>query len=110
MARQRIPRKIIKKVEAYTETLKQDKLPVQHVYIFGSFAKGTPHKWSDIDVCVISPKFSNSWDALEYLWQKTPRIEDPYAPHIEPVGFSPKDFRAGGMLIDEIKRYGVKIM
>lgn len=109
MARKRIPKKIIKTVTLYTDTLKNDDLPINSVYIFGSFAKGNPHAWSDIDVCVVSPKFCDPWNALQYLWQKTPRIENPYAPHIEPVGFSPKDFRAGGMLIDEIKRHGVKI-
>ncbi|MBI2436425.1 MAG: nucleotidyltransferase domain-containing protein [Candidatus Magasanikbacteria bacterium] len=110
MARKRIPKKIIKAVEAYAKSLQHDKVPVKNVYIFGSFAKGNPHEWSDIDVCVISPKFKDSWDALTYLWQKTPRITNAYEPHIEPVGYSPKVFKEGGMLIDEIKRYGVKIV
>lgn len=110
MARKRIPKKILKSIDDFTKNLKHEHVPITEVYLFGSFAKGTSHKWSDIDVCVISPQFKDSWEAMQFLWQKRPTITDPYQPHIEPVGFSPKDFRAGGMLIDEIKRYGVKIL
>ncbi len=59
MARKRIPKKIIKKVEEYTSTLTNNNLPIHEVYLFGSFAKDKQHKWSDIDVCIISPKFKD---------------------------------------------------
>jgi len=110
MATKRIPKKISKKIKEFTATLDKDKLPIQEVYLFGSYAKGTSHKWSDIDICVISPRFTDPWDAMQYLWHKRPPINDAYEPPIEPIGFSPKDFYEGGTLINEIKRHGIKII
>ncbi|MBI2436428.1 MAG: nucleotidyltransferase domain-containing protein [Candidatus Magasanikbacteria bacterium] len=110
MARKRIPKKVLKKIDEFAQTLKSEQVPITGVYLFGSFAKGNPHKWSDIDVCVISPNFKDSWEAMQFLWQRRPSITNPCDPHIEPVGYSPKAFKEGGMLIDEIKRYGVKIV
>lgn len=109
MAQKRIPKKIIQRVAAYADTLKKEKLPIQGVYLFGSFATGKQHKWSDIDVCVISPKFKNSFTALQYLWKIRPDIINPYEPQIEPIGFTPKEFKANSAMVTEIKRTGIKI-
>ena len=32
---------------------------VNQAYLFGSYAKGNPKSYSDIDVCVVSPKLGN---------------------------------------------------
>ena len=109
MARKKKPARIGKTVDAFLEQLKRKKLPIAAVYLFGSFAHGKQHVWSDVDLCVVSSQFKNAWTALQYLWRERPPIEDPYAPAIEPVGFSTKEFREGGMLIDEIKRTGIRI-
>lgn len=106
MARKRISPRIIKKVTDYIDVLKQDKLPINKVILFGSYAKGTQHKWSDLDVCVISPKFHDFFDDMQYLFIK--RIDNT-SPHIEPVGFSPKDFREPSSLVEEIKKHGIEI-
>jgi len=37
----------------------QHKYRVVGAYLYGSFAKGTSNKWSDIDVAIISPDFSD---------------------------------------------------
>lgn len=110
MAQKRIQKKIIKKIEEFANILKQDNLPIKEVYLFGSFAKGNPHKWSDIDVCVISPKFTNSFDALQYLWRKCPNIQNPLEPHLEPIGYSPKEFREKSALKNEIRETGIRIL
>ena len=108
MARKSIPKKVINEVNDYIGVLKNDKLPVDRVFIFGSYAKGTPSKWSDIDVCVVSPKFKNSWRAMEYLWSKREIKNPSYV--IEPVGFSPKDFNDKlNSLVCEIKNTGVEV-
>ena len=107
MAKKQLPKKVITEVKEYLKILKADKLPVKDVFVFGSYAKGKQHKWSDIDLCVISPKFKNSWRALTYLHQKVPYG---LGWSIEPVGFSPKDFEDKySSLINEIKEYGIKV-
>jgi predicted nucleotidyltransferase len=69
MVKKTIPLKIKKNIQSYIKELKKDKLPIKKVILFGSYAKGIQHKWSDIDICVISPAFKKK-DAIEYLWTK----------------------------------------
>lgn len=108
MAKKRIPKKVKKAIELYLQELKKDKLPIKEVILFGSWAKGTSKKWSDIDLCIISPKFKDPWKALEYLWSKRKIFDLSYT--IEPLGFSPKDFQDKyNPLIAEIKKTGIKI-
>jgi predicted nucleotidyltransferase len=108
MVKKRIPKKIIKVVEGYTKRLaKEDKIFIKKVIIFGSFAKGTPHRDSDIDVCVISPKFKDFMEGLHFLL--TRRNYEEVMAGIEPVGFTWQDFQGGGTLINEIKKTGVEI-
>ena len=108
MPKKKIPKKVEKQINQYIEILKQDNLPIKKVILFGSYAKGTPRKWSDIDLCVISPKFKNSWNALSYLWDKRIIFDVNYT--IEPVGFSPKNFNDKySSIINEIKTTGIEI-
>ena len=79
---------------------------IQKVILYGSRAKGKARKWSDIDVCVISPNFKNK-DPLEYLWLK--KTDRDIEAMISPVGFRPKDFVDESPLACEIKRTGIEI-
>lgn len=108
MVRKRIPKKVKKEIERYLNILKEDSLPINKVILFGSFARGSQHKWSDIDLCIISPKFKDSFKANRYLWKKRKIFDINYT--IEPVGFSLKDFNDKyDSLVSEIKRTGVEI-
>ena len=107
MAKSKLPGKVISEISEFKNILKADKLPITGVYVFGSYAKGTATRYSDIDVAVISPKFKDFWSALSYLYAKLPYG---LGWSIEPVGFSPKDFRDKySSLIYEIKKHGVKV-
>ncbi len=107
MVKKRLPKKVIETVEKYIAILKANNLPISAVYIFGSYAKGKERKDSDVDVAVISPQFKNSWEALQYLWRNRPQD---LGMSIEPVGFSPEDFKSKySSLINEIKTYGVAV-
>lgn len=107
MVKKRILKKVKKEIDEYVEILKKDKLPIEKVILFGSFAKGTQHKWSDIDLCIVSPKFKDAFKALQYLWLKR---EKDSGLTIEPVGFSPEDIKDKyNSLISEIRRTGIEI-
>ena len=51
------------KKESILKTLRNFKLqtsneiPIKKMYLFGSFARGTPHRWSDIDLIIVSNEF-----------------------------------------------------
>ncbi len=105
MVTKTIPKKITKAVLDYVDVLKRDKLPINEVIVFGSQIKRKPHKWSDIDVCIISPspKFKRI-DVLKYLWTK--KREKDIKAMISPIGFHPKDFVNEDPLVWEIKKTG----
>jgi len=107
ISRKKLPKKVIKEVEDFIGILESEKVPIDSMYIFGSYAKGKQRKWSDIDVCVISPRFGNAWKAMLYLWEKRPKD---CGLTIEPVGYSPKDFAEDpSPFVYEIKKYGIRV-
>lgn len=102
-------KEVKQKVRDYVRYLKDvQHVPVRKAYLFGSYAKRKAHRWSDIDVCVISPIFTKE-DHLSFLWKRL-RREDTDA-MISPVGFSPQDFRGelSSPLVHEIKTTGEEI-
>ena len=108
MVKKGISKNKIKIVKDYIERItKEDKVPVNKVIVFGSQAKGDFRKDSDIDVCIVSPRFGNRLEAMRFLWSK--RIRKEILNGLEPIGFSPKDFKEGSSLIDEIKKTGVLV-
>lgn len=108
MVKKTVPKKLKQAIDMYIKGLKEDKLPIEKVILYGSYAKGTQHKWSDVDVCVVSPKFKNAFDALEYLWSMRKVFNMKYT--VEPIGFSPNDFKDKySSLINEIKEHGIEI-
>ena len=46
--------------EKYTEEVKKVLSP-DAVILFGSYANGNPHEWSDIDIAVIINNFQGNW-------------------------------------------------
>ena len=93
----------------YIYNLESLGISVQKVIIFGSHAKGTFTKESDIDIAVISKEFEKMglWEKAKYLGRAARGI--PY--QIEAMGFSPSQLEKSeeGTLIDEIKRNGVEV-
>lgn len=106
MATRKISRKIEREIRAYVAELKKENLPIASVYLFGSYAKGTPRDTSDVDVCIVSPQFTDFFDTLQYLWRRRPRHS-----LIEPIGFAPRDLMDENdtALTREIKRTGIKV-
>lgn len=98
---------IIKKVHCYLQRIMNDGFPVAGAYIFGSYARGDFKKNSDIDLLIISKRFSKDWDKSErYLWQQTRYVD----PRIEPVGYSPQEFKKSVILGKIVKKEGIKIL
>lgn len=107
MSKKRISKQLKQSIQEYIELLKNDKLPIQNVVLFGSYAKGTQNPWSDVDLCVVSPAFKDSWQTTQYLWRKIPRNSKFI---LEPVGYTPEDFKDESPLISQIKKTGIKII
>lgn len=84
--------------------MRQDNLPIQRVFLFGSWAQGRAKPDSDIDLCVVSKNF-NKIDPWQYLWSKRIELDD-YV--IQPIGFTAKNFKDKDPLVYEIKKTGIE--
>lgn len=97
----------LKKAKDYIVTLKNSGVPIQSAYLFGSYAKGTARKDSDIDVCVVSPTFGKDYiDEMVELNFQANKIDL----RIEAIPMSPDDFSDRyDSLCHEIKTTGILI-
>ena len=70
-------------VRRYKELIAPRFDPAMKVMMFGSYAKGCPNEWSDIDVAVIVPKIDEDsfWDTAVSL----NRDVDKVSLYIEPI-------------------------
>jgi uncharacterized protein len=94
-------------IKNYVSYLKKEHaLPIKKVYLYGSYAKNKQHNWSDVDVCIVSPKFKKI-DGISYLFRN--RRKEDVRNLIEPVGYAPEDFVDESPLVWEIKTTGKEI-
>ncbi len=76
-------------------------------YLFGSHAKGTSNQWSDIDLAIVSSDFSEDlYEERLVLMRLAAEIDD----RIEPKPFRPEMFNPIEPLVDEIQKYGLKLL
>jgi len=64
-------------------------IPIDKVYLFGSYAKGTANEYSDVDVCFFSKSFEDDQD--EDVFLKLFKLKRKYAReavYIEPHTFA----------------------
>ena len=52
----RVKNKDLKRLTLFKSRLSKH-MPIDKIILFGSFAKGRAHKFSDIDLIIVSPKF-----------------------------------------------------
>lgn len=104
MARKAI--KAIQIVKRYIAELEKNQIPIKKAIVFGSYARGMAGPESDIDVALISEAFSG--DRFEDRRKIVP-LRRKIDSRIEPMPFTPDDFDNGGILVEEIKRTGVRV-
>ena len=77
----------------------------KEVFLFGSYAKGTYHEESDIDIAVILKEFENPIDIQLELMRLRRKIDS----RIEPHPFREKDFDITNPVVHEILEHGQRI-
>lgn len=99
--------KIVRQINLYKEALKEAKIPVTKLILFGSQAKGTARRWSDIDLAIVSKAFGKDRhdERLKLMRLRSDNILD-----IEPHPFHPNDLKERWSTIAyEIKTHGQTI-
>lgn len=104
-----VKRSVIKIAKKFIEYLKRENIPVEAAILFGSYAKGNPRRDSDIDLAIVSKKFGRDrMEEGQLLLKKAWRIDG----HLEPIPVSFRDFKSNfeSPLLEEIRKYGIKIV
>ncbi|MCR4292875.1 MAG: nucleotidyltransferase domain-containing protein [Candidatus Kuenenia sp.] len=99
--------RLIELVKRYIEELGKNGVEVSEAIVFGSYTRGTAMEDSDIDVALISNNFSG--DRFEDRRKIVP-LRRKIDSRIEPIPFRPEDFYDGGILAEEIKRTGMRVI
>jgi len=99
---------VIEIVRNYAHDIELHGVHLRNVYLYGSFAKGTQHEWSDIDVALVADEFTgftfDDKDLFPYVGIKKPYIR------IESKTYPTDYFNEGDPFIEEIIKTGIKIM
>jgi uncharacterized protein len=80
-------REITALTRRYVAALEARGIPVERVILFGSYASGRAHAWSDIDLAVISPQFE-TMSLLARYEELGLANRDLQAP-VQVIGFAP---------------------
>ena len=95
-------------VNQYINDVRQ-KMPIDKVYLYGSYAKGNPHDDSDVDLCFFSKDFESkhSWKVVSELFY----IKTKYDPEflLEPNAFATSELDNDNPFVKEILRTGREI-
>jgi len=101
-----VKKSVLISVERYLAALRKAGLDIELIVIFGSQVTGKDHKWSDIDLLVISPQFDEMKDRvnLNLLWHIAAKIDD----RIEPIPCGSKQWQEDNInaIIEVARREG----
>jgi len=99
---------VIEIVRNYAQDIESHGVHLRYVFLYGSFAKGTQHEWSDIDVALVADEFTgftfNDKKFFPYVGIKKPYIR------IETKTYPTDYFNEGDPFIEEIIKTGIKIL
>ena len=104
-----MPKTEIKRiVKNYARVLRARNFPISAMYLFGSQVNGKAHKWSDIDVAVVTNKLRRNYEKnRSLLYRMRLEIDD----RLEPHGFTVEDFENNSdPLAYEIRKTGIKVI
>lgn len=103
----RISQSVQEIVKDYVLNL-QKKIPVEKAILFGSYAKGNPHQFSDVDIAIFSDYFKgmSRVDSIYFLLLNA--VD--YDLDLEPQGFTMDDYHHPLGIVSEIISTGVELI
>jgi len=99
--------RIIYQVHRYINLLKEHKINIWRIYLYGSYAKNTPRKDSDIDLAIFLAKDKLDGFEEDATMMKLRRAVDT---RIEPHVFARSDFTEDNPYIRQIITTGKRII
>ncbi len=94
---------VINKIRRYRQLLQKD-FAIEKMYLFGSYAAGTEHPDSDIDVAIVVDEIKGDYFTYTpLLWKLRRSIDE----RIEPLLFEKGEDQSG--FLQEIMKTGIEI-
>ncbi|MBI5326339.1 MAG: nucleotidyltransferase domain-containing protein [Ignavibacteriae bacterium] len=103
----KISPEIITLVYKFIFELEAANIHVQKAVLFGSYARGTNDKWSDIDIAIISDNFVGN---RYYDNEKIRKAKFATSFELEPLTYRPEEFNESNPFVREILRHGISII
>lgn len=102
-----IPNKVIEIIFKFIKEAKIDNINIEQAILFGSYAKGTQNKYSDIDLAVVSADFEGNRfkDNLKLAEAKLRTSID-----LETHPFRIQDFSIDNLFVKEILKEGIRLV
>ncbi|MDR1049645.1 MAG: nucleotidyltransferase domain-containing protein [Deltaproteobacteria bacterium] len=82
-------------------------MPIDRAYLFGSYAKGTAHELSDVDIAFFFHGLSD--DEIFECGTQLIHLTRGFKLGIEPLGFSTSDLDSDNPFVNEILRTGIEL-
>ncbi|MFC2130909.1 nucleotidyltransferase domain-containing protein [Bacteroidota bacterium] len=103
----KIPDNIIETIRKLVEEAGKNEIHITQAILFGSYAQGTNHEFSDIDVALVSEDFEGTrfFDNVK-LMNTVLNVNS----NIETHPYRPEDFTKDNPFVEEILQYGVRIV
>ena len=97
---------IVGVIQNYLRTVAQKGIPVRYGVLFGSYVKGKEHKWSDIDLLVVSPLYDKkrTYKQASKLWRIAAQTDS----RIEPIPVGERQYQEddSSVIIEIARREG----
>lgn len=94
-------------VDRYITKLTHLGVEVSQVILYGSYARGKPKEYSDIDIAVVSPSFQKL-DIFERQLLLS-KAHHGFGEPIEPIGLTPKQLREKNGFARQILETGIVV-
>lgn len=102
-----IPQHVRDTIDRLISALNDHNIPVQRAILFGSYACGNYHEWSDIDLAIVSEIFIGSrFDDKN----KIRHIYLSISSDLEILPYRPEDFTADDPFVKEILETGTPVV
>jgi uncharacterized protein len=102
-----VPDHIIETIKKLVSEAERNQIHVEKAILFGSYAKGTYHEYSDIDVALVSEDFEGIrfYDNIKLMDTVLNTDSD-----IETHPYRPEEFNEDNPFVKEILTHGIRIV
>ena len=93
---------VLKIIERFRKALSDNGIGVSKIILYGSYARGDWHEWSDIDLIVVSEDFAGMgyWERIDVLVEAIYKVRQP----IEAVPMTDEQWEKGQSMIARFAR------